>query len=139
MEPKQRPNALCLANVGDGTAVERIEEAIRSAVANCLDKNASWKKPRKVVFTVQLDVMDEDRDAIITSIEAKAVLPGETPGLGKAFVQIDAQTGEQYVVAVAKKGGEDGDVPGQQMLPGVPVDPPAREARVVQMPKAINE
>lgn len=138
MDQKQRANALCLANIGDGTAVERVNEAISIALNNCLDKATKATAKRKVVLVLTMEP-DEERDMIYTFVEVNLKLPFEVPGAGKAFVQTDATTGEMYAVAIARKGGEEQDAPGQQTLPGVPTEPPAREARVVQMPKAVNE
>jgi hypothetical protein len=134
----QRPNALCLANIGDGTAVERVNEAIGLALNNCLDKSTKATAKRKVVLTLTLEP-DEDRDMLYTFVEVKLGFPFETPGAGKAFVQTDAATGETYVVASPRKGGEEGDVPGQQTLPGVDASAPPREGKVVPIKSVVNE
>lgn len=134
----ERPNTLNPTNVGDGTLIERIADGLRAAERSVYDKQTKASAKRQVVATITLEA-DDERDFIWHEIDVKVKLPGETPGLGKANIQIDADTGEYYAAVVPPKAGAAADVAGQQTLPGVSVAPPVREPRLVPKSIAANE
>jgi hypothetical protein len=68
-----------LASLATGAAGEVFDATLASAIANCLDPNHPWKKPRRINLTLTLTPQGEARDVVGGSIEVKASLPGMNP------------------------------------------------------------
>lgn len=57
MKTKERP--VCLANLGEGAALERFDRELEKVLKNIADPNTAAKKPRKVVLEVTFNPSDD--------------------------------------------------------------------------------
>lgn len=95
-----------------GGLVERLNEEMQKAVANCLDVNTEPKKTRTVSLKIKIKP-DETRTYAGMSVEVSSTLcPPET--LHSAiYMGMDVATGE-----IKASEAVPGEIPGQETLPG---------------------
>ena len=65
-------NGLYIGSLARGALSERADVEIRRALENIADKNTDWKKSRKVTLTLDFKALDEDRESIGLSLQAKS-------------------------------------------------------------------
>lgn len=100
------------ATLADGGLVERLNEEIQKAVANCLDVNTEAKKTRTVTLKIKIKP-DETRSFASVSVETSSTLcPPEAISTSIHMVQ-NLKTGE---IAASEVGA--GENPMQETLPG---------------------
>lgn len=100
------------ATIAAGGLVERLNEEIQKAVANCLDVNTEAKKTRTVTLKIRIKP-DETRSFATVSVETSSTLcPPEAINTSIYMTQ-NLKTGE---ISASEVGA--GENPVQESLPG---------------------
>lgn len=100
------------ATIASGGLVERLNEEIQKAVANCLDVNTPAKKTRTVTLKIKIKPDDTRSFATVSVETATALCPPEAINTSIYMTQ-NLKTGE---IAAAEVGV--GENPMQEQLPG---------------------
>lgn len=104
------------ASIAGGGLVERLNEEIQKAVANCLDVNTPAKKARTVSLKIKIKP-DDTRCYADVSVETSTSLCPPEPIHTAIYMAADAKTGE--VKASEAFAGEN---PDQNLLPNVEIN-----------------
>lgn len=107
---------LSAATLAAGGLMERLNEEIQKAVANCLDVNTEAKKTRTVTLKIKIKP-DETRSVATVSLETSSTLcPPEAINTSIYMTQ-NLKTGE---ITASEVGA--GENPMQELLPGTEVE-----------------
>lgn len=101
--------------IANGGLIERLNEEIQKAVANCLDPNTEAEKTRTVTLKVKIKP-DAGRSFATMSVETSSALCPPAPLKTAIFMETDLTTGE---IRASEVGA--GENPNQNVLPDVTI------------------